>query len=139
MSDSNLNKPETKKLNKYQSILLIDEEEMLADKLKQLCDDKGQEPNSTKAKEAATIFHEMAHIYRHRIQIQHDDSISIMMNLVKSAALYNAAITRLLQNIEKIQADLKLLCVDILNFAGAKQTSADLIQEAKTVKRKFKN
>ena len=137
MSDSNLNKPETKKLNKCQSILLIDEEEILADKLKQLCDDKGQEPNSTKAKEAAIIFHEMAHIYRHRIQIQHDNSTSIMMNLVKSAALYNAAITRLPQNIEKIQADLKLLCVDILNFASAKQSSADLIQEAEKVKGKI--
>ena len=137
MSDSNLNKPETKKLNKYQSILLIDEEEMLVDKLKQLCDDKGQEPNSTKAKEAAIIFHEMAHIYRNRIQIQHDDSILIMMNLVKSVALYNAAITRSPQNVEKIQADLKLLCADILNFAGAKQLSADLIQEAEKVKEKI--
>ena len=139
MNDSNLNKPETKKLNKCQSILLIDEEEMLADKLKQLCDDKGQEPNSTKAKEAAVIFHEMAHIYRNRIQIQHDNSTSIMMNLVKSAALYNAAITRSPQNIEKIQADLKLLCVDILNFASAKQSSADLIQEAEKVKGKIQS
>ena len=135
MSDSNLNKSETKKLNKCQTILLIDEEEMLADKLKQLCDDKGQEPNSTKAKEAAAIFHEMAHIYRNRIQ--HDDLITIMMNLVKSVALYNAAITRSPQNIEKIQADLKLLCADILNLAGAKQTSADLIQEAEKVKEKI--
>ena len=136
MSDSNLNEPETKKLNKNKNILLIDEEEMLADKLKQICNDKGQETNSIKS---AAIFHKMAHIYRKRIQVQHDNLTSIMMNLIKSAALYNAAIKRSPQNVEKLQADLKLHCEDILDFASAKQTSADLIQEAEKVKKKFQN
>ena len=36
MGDSNLNESETKKLKRNQSILLSDEEEMLADKLKQI-------------------------------------------------------------------------------------------------------
>ena len=136
MSESNLNKSETMKLKKKQSILLIYEEEMLADQLKQICNDKGQETNSTKS---AAIFHELAHIYRNRIQVQDDNSTSIMMNLIKSAALYNAAITRSPQNLEELQADLKLLCVDILNFADAKQTSADLIQEAVKIKKKIQN
>ena len=85
---------------------------------------------------SAAIFHELAHIYRNRSQIQHDNSTSIMMNLIKSAALCNAAITRLPQNVENLQADLKLLCVDILKFVGARKTSTDLIQEAEKVFKK---
>ena len=136
MGDSNLNKPETNKLKKNQSFLLFDEEEMLADKLKQICNDKGQEKNSTKS---AAIFHELANIYRNRSQIQHNNLTALMMNLIKSAALYNAAITRSPQNVKNLQDDLKLLCVDILKFAGAKNTSVDLIQEAEKVKQKVQN
>ena len=139
MGDSNLTENGTKKLQKHQSVLLIDKEEMLADNLKQICNDKNQETNSTKAKEAAAIFHEMAQIYRNRIPIQHDNSTSTMINLIKSVALYNAAITRSPPNVEKLQADLKLLCVDILKYAGAKQTSADLMLEAEKVKEKIQN
>ena len=136
MSDPNLNEPETKKLKINQKSLLIDEEEMLADKLKQICNDEGHETNSTKS---AAIFYKMAHIYRNRIPVEHDNLSSIMMNLIKSAALYNAAIKRSPQNVEKLQADLKLHCADILNFSGAEQTSADLIQEAEKVKEKIQN
>ena len=136
MSESNLNEPETKKLKINQKSLLIVEEEMLADKLKQICNDKGHETNSTKS---AAIFHKLAHNYQNRIQVQHNNSTSIMINLIKSAALYNAAIKRSPQNVEKLQADLKLLCADILNFAGAEQTSADLIQEAEKVKKEIQN
>ena len=135
MGDTSLKKYEIQKLKKSQKTLFIDEEEMLADKLKHICNDKGQEINATKS---AAIFHEMANIYQKRSQLQHNNSTSIMTNLIKSAALYNAAITRS-QNIENLQSDLKQLCVDILNFAGTKQTSADLIQEAKQLKEKIQD
>ena len=155
MNQFDLNELETKE--KKQNILFTDKEEKLADKLKQICNDNGQE---TKPAKSAKLLHELGHIYHKRSQLQHDNSISIMMNLIKSAALYNAAITRshqnflkvtnriktfskmLLrfpQNVDKFQTDLKQLCVDILNFADAEQTNADLIQEAEKVKVKIQS
>ena len=136
MLEPSLNKLKTSKVKSSQKVLLVDEEEVLADELKQICNDKGQETNPIKS---VAIFHELAHIYQNRSQLQHGNSTSIMINLIKSAALYNAAITRSSQNVEKLQNDLKQLCVDILKFAGAKQTNADLVQKAERVKEKIQN
>ena len=61
-----------------------------------------------------------------------------MINLIKSAALYNAAIARESQNPKEIQRDLQQLCGDIINFAGAQQNNADLVQEAQNIKMKIK-
>ena len=119
----------------------IDKEERLADKLKKICDDRGQETNS---KKSASIFYEMAQNYQNRIQetsiiMNHDKPTSIMINLIKSAALYNAAIARSQNETNNFQENLKKLCVEILKFSGTKQTSADLMQEAENVKAKIKN
>ena len=136
MVEISLNKIKANKTKENPKFLLVDEEEILADELKQICNDKGQETNPIKS---VAIFHDLAHIYQNRSQLQHGNSTSIMINLIKSAALYNAAITRSSQNVEKLQNDLKQLCVDILKFAGAKQTNADLVQEAERVKEKIQN
>ena len=61
-----------------------------------------------------------------------------MMNLIKSAAIYNAAITRS-QNASDFQVDLKQLCGEILKFAGATQSNADLVQKAEKVKHEIEN
>ena len=117
-----------------------DEEEKLADELKKICDDRGQETNETKS---APIFHKMALNYQTRPpkisnMMDHDKTTLLMMKLIKSAALYNAAITRS-QNESDFQENLKRLCVEILKSSGTEQTNANLIQEAEKVKAKIED
>ena len=61
-----------------------------------------------------------------------------MVNLIRSATLLNAAITRKPNNMQNIKNDLKKLCSRILKQAGAKQLDADLIGFAGKVEGKVK-
>ena len=79
------------------------EEHELASKLKQICDENGKEQHS---KESARILHQLGRVHQKRAP----DKFS----LIKSAALYNAAIARAPDNMKEIQHDLNQLCKQIL-------------------------
>ena len=55
-----------------------------------------------------------------------------MLNLIKSASLYNAAIVRSPGNVPVIQ-DLKKLCQDVLKLAKAENMDVDLVELAQKV------
>ena len=98
----------------------------LANKLKQICDQDG---NEKAPKQSAEIFHKLSQIYFER---------NIMVSLIRSATLLNAAITRKPSNIQEIKNDLNKLCFCVLKQAGAKQLDSDLIAAAAKVKEKVK-
>ena len=104
-----------------------DEEYKLAEMLKTIWDQNGKNENPT---EFAKIFHQMARLY----QKQSPN----MFSLIRSAALYNAALVRSPENVSIIK-DLKLLCQDVLCKAKAQIKNDDLVEIAKTVKQKFQN
>ena len=135
MDNASLKKAEKNKFEESQKILFIQEEEKLATKLKEICNKKGEEIQLTKS---AEIIHKLGHIYQERAYVQQNITNLFMINLIKSAALYNAAMIRSPQIAKEIQRDLQQLCGDIINFAGAQQNNADLVQEAQNIKMKIK-
>ena len=87
-----------------------------------------QNGKNEKPKESAKIFHQMALLYQKQS--------TNMFSLIRSAALYNAALVRWQDNVLIIE-DLKKLCKDVLSKADAQDKNADLIKLAKAVKQKF--
>ena len=102
------------------------EEDDLVEKLKKICDKNGKELEPTKS---AAVFHQLAKIYQKR---QPELITHRMICVVKSAALFNAAIVRS-DDSQNIESDLKDLCSEILHEAGAKQKDADLIEQVNIV------
>ena len=102
---------------------LSDEEDTLASELKRNCDDN---KNETDLSKSATIFHRLATIYRKR---KPKDIRDRMVGLIKSSALYNAAIIRA-ENVQELKDDLQDFCSEVLLEAGAECTDADLIKQA---------
>ena len=111
--------------------LNLGEEDKLSKELKTICDKDGKE---LYPKKSAKIFHQLAKVYQKRRPelITHR-----MICLVKSAALFNAAIVRS-DNSQNIENDLKDLCTQILHEAGAIQKDADLIEHANVVAAEIK-
>ena len=105
---------------------LLQREYELAQKLKDVCDDSGEEIDPSKS---ATIIRELGLIYRQRSP----DKFS----LIKSAGLLNAAIIRDPPNVSEIKQDLADLCKHILQQAEAANQTADLIEKAEEVKSSF--
>jgi len=77
------------------------EEDNLAQQLIDLCNGDGKE---TYPSESATILHKLAKIYDKR---NYESKTKRMICLIQSAALYNAAIVRLPDNVKEIKTDLK--------------------------------
>ena len=98
----------------------------LANKLKQICDQDG---NERALQQSAEIFHKLNQIYCQK---------NTMVSLIRSATLLNAAITRKPSNMQEIKDDLSKLCSCVLKEAGAKQLDADLIATAAKVEEKVK-
>ena len=103
------------------------EEESLATELKQLCDDDGKEIDPT---QSSPIFHKLAQVYQQRKPEFLPDR---MICLVKSAALFNAAIARSPENVQEIETNLKDFCTNVLHEANAKQQDADLVKQGNVV------
>ena len=85
---------------------------------------------------SAEIFCKLAKIYQKR---KPDKIKDRMVCLIKSAALFNAAILRSSDNAEKLKKDLKGFCKKLLLEAGAENKDADLVQEAESVARSIKH
>ena len=94
------------------------EEDELADQLRKICDRNGEESNP---KQSAEIFHKIGKIYFQR---------NTKVSLIRSATLFNAAITRQPDNMQEIKDDLKELCSHVLIEAGANKLDDDLITAA---------
>ena len=99
------------------------EEIQLAQQLKQICDENGAEKN---VRNSALVLHQLGNAYQSRSP----DKFS----LIRSAALYNAAIFRGPYNVAEIENDLEQLCKHILFEANAENQKADLIGKSKLVK-----
>jgi len=103
-------------------------ESEIVKKLKNNCDEKGREINPLYS---APLLHELGKVYQKRGT---DD----MLCLIKSAALFNAAIVRCDSDMSNhIEKDLCSLCQLILNRADAKDTHADLIKKSREIKCEF--
>ena len=103
------------------------EEDFLAEQLRKTCDENGKEKDCNKS---ALILHKIGKIYQKRSPD--------MFSLIKSAALYNAAIARDPDNVKEIQEDLQLLCTHILKVSGAKGVDANLIEKSQEVQKMIK-
>ena len=107
---------------------LDDDETEIAEQLKRLCDKHGREIDP---KASAVLLHKLAKIYRMRSPG--------MFSLIRSAALFNAAIVRSPKNKREIINDLRELCKHVLEVADAENKHAELINKAKTVKKAVQN
>ena len=105
---------------------LLQREYELAQQLKDVCDDSGNEIDLSKS---GTIIHELGLMYRQRSP----DKFA----LIKSAGLLNAAIIRKPPNVSGVKQDLADLCKHILQQAEAANQTADLIKKAEEVKSSF--
>ena len=88
----------------------------------------------TEPKKSAPLFYQLGKLYQAKAEIQ---SQSKKLSLIKSAALFNAAIVRLESAPEKAQnvkMNLQQLCTEVLLIAGAKNKNANLIGKARSVK-----
>ena len=110
----------------------LDEEDDLVAELKMVCDKDGNEIDLSKS---AAILHQLAKLYQNRKPklVTHR-----MICLVKSAALFNAALARSPCNAQEIQNDLKKLCTELLHEADVKLKHADLVLQAKDVAKYIK-
>jgi len=99
-----------------------EKEDLLSQKLQNLCDTKGKE-NSPQ--ESATIFNELGLLYKTRSP----DKIS----LIQSAALFNAAIVRQPTN-QLYQENLQQLCKHVLQCAKALKPEMNLIRISQHIK-----
>ena len=109
------------------SVDLDQEEDSLAKELKENYDNDKNEIDPHKS---ADKFHKLAKVYAKR---KPEDIKDRMICLIKSAALFNAAIVRSPENIQDIKKDLKNFCKALLQESGAKKTDADLIKQAEIV------
>ncbi|CAK8692696.1 uncharacterized protein LOC143463520 [Clavelina lepadiformis] len=107
--------------------ICLKEENDLANLLRQSCYDNGKERNP---KESAAYIHQLGLLYQK--QSYHK------INMVRSAALLNAAIVRQPDNVETIRNDLQQLCKNIFKMAKAKHIDEDLIKEADIIKAEVK-
>ena len=98
-------------------------EDELVLQLKQVCCRNGKELDPM---HSAPILHEMARVY-HKRSPDH-------FSLIRSAALYNAAIARSPDNKGEIEKDLRQFCNNLLVEAGATNKNADLIHKSIQVK-----
>ena len=112
---------------------LDQEEDDLAEELKQNCDENNNEIDLNKS---AEIFCKLAKIYQKQ---KPDDIKDRMVCLIRSAALFNSAILRSSDNAEKLKKDLQDFCGKLLVEAGAENKDADLVQEAESVARSIKH
>ena len=101
----------------------LKEEDELAQELKASCDEDGKEID---AHYSAQLLYRLGQVYHKRTP----DKFS----LIRSAALYNAALVRNPPNKKAVEKDLQNLCSHILSLADAKIKDAQLIERAKTVK-----
>ena len=104
-------------------IHLDETENDLVNELKNLCDENGKETN---APASALLLHKLGQVYQKRIPD--------MFSLIRSATLYNAALLRNPPNKRDVEDDLRNLCSHILFLAGATDQTAQLTQQAQTVK-----
>ena len=118
---------------------LNDEEHQLAEQLKETCNAKGVELDPSNS---AKLLHKLGKIYHKRGHSKVERGPE-MISLIRSAALYNAAIARSPDNAEEIKQDLQQLCDDILvnadhakttHKAKAEQNHANLIEYSKPIK-----
>ena len=100
-----------------------DRETILAQQLKQTCDENGKE---TDVRKSALLLHKLGKVYRNR---SHE-----MLSLIRSAALFNAALSRNPYSGEEIKNDLNELCKHILLKANAIQLGANLTEKSKEMK-----
>ena len=107
---------------------LAQREYQLALQLKSVCDESGEELDSSKS---AEIIRELGSVYR----LRSPDKFS----LIKSAGLLNAAIARKPSNAFEIKQDLTDLCKHVLQEAKAVNQTADLIEKAEEVRLSFAN
>ena len=99
----------------------------LAQQLKSdYCDKSGKEINPEKT---AKILYDIGMIYRKRSP----DKLS----LIKCVGLLNASLIRNTTNAKSIRHDISEVCHHILQTAGAKIQTADLVQKANEVKNSF--
>ena len=103
-------------------------ENRLARQLYEICNSYGKEID---LKRSIPILHDLGKEY----QIQSSDKFS----LLKSAALYNAALVRSPDNAQEIESDLKQLCKQILFEADAKKQDVDLVAKSREVKMNLHN
>ena len=100
-----------------------DKENDLAQQLKATCDKNGKE---TDVRKSALLLHKLGKVYRNR---SHG-----MLSLIRSAALFNAALCRQPYNVEEIKDDLNKLCKHILLKANANVLNANLIGKSEEIK-----
>ena len=124
---------------------LDSEERQLAEKLKNFCEADGSEIDCNKTApllyELGKIFHKRSEVISATLKQNIPDNIVLkksqkqkMFSLIRSAALYNAAILRSAEDTKIIKQDLAELCSYILQQSGAVNKRADLIQQATNVK-----
>ena len=108
----------------------FDENEIiLAQNLKALCDDKGKEIDK---QSSASLLHKLGKLYYNRAI--YDSSPNNMFSVIRSAVLYNAALFREPKNKQTVRADLQHLCSHILILADADHKTALLTGQAEIVK-----
>ena len=98
-------------------------EKDLAQELKTLCDENGKETN---VQASAELLHQLGQVYQRRSPD--------MFSIIRSAALYNAALARNPPNKQTVLSDLEYLCSHILSLAGARNNAAQLITQANRIK-----
>ncbi|XP_076819431.1 uncharacterized protein LOC143465144 [Clavelina lepadiformis] len=106
-----------------------EEELKLTKELRKNCDNKGKEKNPFKS---ASIFHQMALIYWERSKQVH--YMTRKLHLIRSATLFNAALSRHSSNGE-LEKDLQKFCADLLKCANAKNFDVDLLGITKNVEK----
>ena len=100
-----------------------DKENDLAQQLKATCDKNGKE---TDVRKSALLLHKLGKEYRNR---SHG-----MLSLIRSAALFNAALCRQPYNVEEIKDDLNKLYKHILLRSNANLLNANLIGKSEEIK-----
>ena len=120
-------KGENENSNERDQISLDLQEDNLALELQENCDRDKNEINPAKS---AEIFHKLAAVYEKR---QPENIKDRMICLIKSAALFNAAILRSPDNVQQIQEDLKAFCANLVHEANAEIQDVDLIKKAQSV------
>ncbi|CAK8684796.1 unnamed protein product [Clavelina lepadiformis] len=112
---------------------LWEKELSLAKKLRESLDRKGKETNPEKS---AFIFYHLGLLYEERSK--QDNSINKKLNLIRSVALLNAAVTRQPGN-KQFKQSLKVFCSDLLKTANANVLDADLLRIAENAKEMAEN
>ena len=98
------------------------EEKLISERLKEMCNDEGEELDPEKA---AQVLFKLGKIYREKCP----DKLS----LIKSVGLLNAALARKPSNKNDIQQELDSLCKQILKLAQAVDSEADLLKKSRDI------